>query len=88
MLENRLNTIGNKLSEKYRTTTINGEKFFIKEDGSVFNVERIPDFNSLVIGYAANISEARNWMLEDGDLFPEDMEVDELLEAMIQEIES
>lgn len=88
MLENRLNTMGNRLSEKYKTIIINNQTCFVKDDGTVFSLELIRDFNSLVIGYADNLGDAKNYMFEDGDLFSIDMDENAMFDAMIAEIEA
>ena len=88
MLQNRLDIMGNRLSDKYKTTEINNQTCFIKDDGTIFNLELIRELNSLVIGYADSLSDAKNYMFEDGDLFPIDMNEDAMFDAMISEIES
>ena len=75
--------IDSRLAAKYKKTDIDGQTFFMKADGTAFRVANLDGFrDALVIEYADT------W--EDGDLFhPGDYEtLDEMLAAMIDEIES
>ena len=79
----RIDDINEKLKKKYKHTEITGTLLFILETGTVFRIDSIGKFNAIVIESAK-----KGIFGEDGELFyMNDMNEDEMYEAMIEEIE-
>lgn len=88
---NRRESLNKRLEQKYDCMMINGILCFILENGCVCRIDSMGgEYNALVLEYAENLDKAKeNVFDEDGDLFyMEKMSEDEMLNAMINEIEN
>lgn len=85
----RIDDINEKLKKKYKYIEITGTLLFVLETGIVFRIDSIGKFNAIVIEYADDIESAKKGIFgEDGELFyMNDMNEDEMYEAMVEEIE-
>lgn len=84
----RLENLENKLKTRYKPVKVNGENCFLKKNGEVFHLFGMKNFNALGVEYAENMEEAKRNLYEDGDLlYINEMNEEEMLEAMIKEIE-
>lgn len=85
----RIDDINERLKKKYKHIEITGTLLFISETGIVFRIDSIGKFNAIVIEYADDIESAKKGIFgEDGELLNmDDMNADEMYEAIIEEIE-
>lgn len=84
----RIRKLENELRKIYKSVNVNGDNCFAKKTGEIFHLFGIKDFNALGIEYAENMNEAKKNVYEDGDLFYiNDMNEEEMLAAMVREIE-
>lgn len=82
-----LSKINERLTMFYEKETISGHECFKHKSGMYFRVFEFPGSNALCIEYADNKEEAHKNRFENGDrFFLEDYDKDEMLEAMICEI--
>ena len=82
------NRLINRLEIIYKTCDINGKKCFFRSDCSLFAVDYIGPFGSIVVEYADNVADAELNRFEDGDLFRiEDQDEEKLFQSIIREIE-
>lgn len=90
-LEKRLNErkidLENAFRKRYPVEDVNGNLFFVAPDNSVFTLTVFPHFESILIEHAPNIEKA-NGGLDDGDMYDVSLSLNEMIEAMTEEIES
>jgi hypothetical protein len=86
----KLEQLEDKFRKMYQEISVNDDVCFMLNDGMVISLALFKKFNAVVIEYAKNIEDAKKNIFDDGDLFYfEDYKnEDEMLEAMIREIES
>ena len=84
----RLLEMRTRFAEQFEVVKRGKERIFKRSDGVYFKVSALYYWNALVIEYSENEKMARAGILgEDGDLFyPEDMDADEMFEAMLHEV--
>ena len=85
----RIDDINERLKKKYKNIEINGTTTYLLEEGTVFRLDSIGEFNAIVIEYADDIESAKKGIFgEDGELFyMNDMNEEEMYEAIVEEIE-
>lgn len=86
----RMETLNEKLQQKYENVKIENIPCFVINNGVVCRLDDLGDeYNALVIEYADNLENANKGIFgEDGDLFyMDELSEDEMFTAMIQEIE-
>ncbi|MDK7187149.1 hypothetical protein HMPREF2758_02755 [Facklamia sp. HMSC062C11] len=81
-----LNEIDRILSEKFEKTSVNNKDCFKVNDGTIFKVSFIEDFNGFVVEYAENDKNARNSLFEEGDLINCDLKIEEIIKMILNEI--
>lgn len=87
-LSKRLLFLEAELRKRYNLTDDAGVRF-LTEDGRVFFLTGIRDYNAVVVEYAESLAEASVNRFEDGDLFfIDDLPEEEMLSAIISEIEA
>lgn len=83
-----LNKINGRLAELYLKARVADRECFKHRSGIYFRLFEFPGENALCIEYAENDTEAYKNRFEDGDrFFLEEYSEDEMLKAMIREIE-
>lgn len=88
MILERLEKLESRLQSKYKLIEINDSNYFMKKNGTIFDLIGLIKFNAIVIEYADTMEEAKKYMFEDGDLFYlDEMDEEQMLEKMIEEIE-
>ena len=92
-LRNSKESIERLFEEKYeyvqfKNRHLKGEKLFVSKNGYAFHIDKITEYNCLVIEHSDSVEEAEKLMLEDGDLFYLDNYADdnELFAAMLNEV--
>lgn len=85
----RIDSLNEKLKNKYQSMKINGTMAFVLNDGQICRLDSIGDCNAIVIEYAENYEEAQKGLFgEDGDLFyMDEMDEEQMYNTMIKEIE-
>ena len=86
----RREVLSEKLSQIYESVEIDGRQCFVSSRGVIFRLDSLGgECNALVIEYADTLDLAKKGIFgEDGDLFyMDEFNEDEMLNAMIQEIE-
>lgn len=88
-IEERCEALERRFEKKYeQASEVLGQKCFEPREDEFFVVTGLGWANALVLGHASSENEAKKNMFEDGDLFyMDDMNEDEMYEAMIEEIE-
>ncbi len=87
-LNERLAFLEDELHKRYELVQDSGIRF-LTEDGKVFFLTAIRDYNAVVVEYAESHEEAALNRFEDGDLFfVDDLSEEEMLAAIINEIEA
>lgn len=77
-----------RLAELYERRTISGKECFQKDDGTVFMISEFPSEAALVVEYS-NLGDVEHDRWEDGDrIYITDTSINDILEAIIREIES
>lgn len=87
---NRKEILNSRLAQQLESIVIDDSICFFASNGAVCRLDSIGnEYNALVIEYADNLEMAKKGIFgEDGDLFyMDEMSEDEMLEAMIKEIE-
>lgn len=86
----RKEILNSRLAQKFESIVIDDSICFFASRGAICRLDSIGDeYNALVIEYADNLEMAKKGIFgEDGDLFyMDELSEDEMLQAMIQEIE-
>lgn len=87
-MNKRKDGLEQRLSQIFEETQIRGERYFRRNDGSVFTLSKFPGAYALVIEYAESYEDALLYRLEDGDRFYlEDMDEETMFQSMMREIE-
>lgn len=87
----RKEILNEKISQKYESMMIDGERCFLISGGMVCRIDSLGgEYDALVVEYADNLELAKkNVFGEDGDLFyMDEMDVEEMFQAMLEEIEA
>lgn len=63
-----LENLGIRLSKKYKPMIINNRQCFVTPNGLVVEVVLLKPFQSIVVGYANDMEEAKKNLFEDGDM--------------------
>ena len=84
----RLENLENRLKSRYKLIVINDENCFLTKNKEIIHLTGLEDFNAIVTEHAETIEEARKHMYDDGDLlYMDEMNEDEMYEAILNEIE-
>lgn len=84
----RVDSLRNRLAEKYELCEVKGKKCFHSESDNYFWPFLFVEWGAVAVEYAHGIREALQNRFEDGDLFwLDEMDDDALLAAVLQEIE-
>ena len=75
------------LSKKYKKIGIDNKDCFKLDDGTIFKLSLLKDFNAFVVEYAMNDEDALNNLFEDGDLIDFNLPIEEIIYLLIEEIE-
>ena len=90
LLEERLMERQSKLIElfgtRYKSKKIGGELFFAAPRGRVFAVDTFPYYKSIFLEWADSFEKASGGRV-DGDLYSIDLTEEEMIQAMLKEIE-
>ncbi len=71
---------------RYPSNIVEGELFFKAPKGGVFTVDIFPHFKSIFLEWADSFEKAPGGR-DDGDLYSIDLAEEEMLQAMLKEIE-
>ena len=84
-----LQDVGDVL-EKYYPLAGEGleDDCFINANGVVFKICAFPDEKVIFMDYADNIDAAKKGLFEEGDGFPTNMKIEELINALRKDIDS
>jgi len=83
----RIASLEKRLESIYEMRQINERLCFVRPDGSLFALDSVLVFSSIVIGYADDESAARINCFEDGDLFSmEELDEDAMFQAILHEV--
>ena len=87
-INERKNSLEEKLSKRFEHLKIREKHCFRKTDGTFFFLSKFPGEDALVIEYAENYDEALLYRFEDGDRFYlENMDEETMFQSMLREIE-
>lgn len=83
----KFNEIMTILSKKYKKIGIDNKDCFKLDDGTIFKLSLLKDFNAFVVEYAMTDEDALNNLFEDGDLIDFNLPIEEIIYLIIEEIE-
>lgn len=85
-LQKKIEVVEKVLKTKFDQKVINDRLFFVSEEGNLFSLDFICEYNAIVVEHANNQYDAEKNCLEDGDLFyVEEMTTDEIIKAIVDE---
>lgn len=70
----------------YDPIEINGNRYLIGPNGTIFYFVALIDFGTIIVEYANNINDAKNNMFEDGDQFDINQDFESLIAELAEEI--
>lgn len=81
-----LEAVEDRFSSEYKEVSINGQRCFISDNGTVFFFIVLNQLRGLVVEYANSFEEAQANMFEDGDLISIDQDYDKLISEIQEEL--
>ena len=83
-----INSVESKLDQRYCRLSINGKFCFMKPNGIVFSLQKMPGEEAIVVEYADSYTEALLNRFEDGDRFYiQDLDKETLIQRILYEID-
>ena len=74
-----LKRINDELRKNYDEVVIGGRTLFDMHDGSYFKIDEFSEYGPFVIEYAEDFKAAEKGWLDDDEVFPRDMDFNQLI---------
>ena len=85
-IQSLLDQVEARFLNYYDPIEINGNRYLIGPNGTIFYFVALIDFGTIIVEYANNINDAKNNLFEDGDQFDINQNFESLIAELAEEI--